>query len=44
MSGTLITDGDGGNLSFRQETIRLPSDKKLEVTLPPHGGLVAVFK
>jgi hypothetical protein len=43
-SGTLITDGDGGNLSFRQETIHLASDKKLEVTLPPHGGFVAVLK
>jgi alpha-glucosidase len=43
-SGTLITDGTGGNLSFRQETIRLSSDKKLEVTLPPHGGLVMVLK
>ena len=26
-SGTLITDGDGGNLSFRQETIHLPRKK-----------------
>ena len=43
-SGTLITDGTGGNLSFRQETIHLPSDKKLEVTLPPHGGLVMVLR
>ena len=43
-SATLITDGNGGNLSFRQETIHLASDKKLEVTLPPHGGLVMVFK
>jgi hypothetical protein len=43
-SGTLITDGNGDNLSFRQETIRLSADKKLEVTLPPHGGLVMVLK
>jgi alpha-glucosidase len=43
-SGTLITDGDKGNLSFRQETIQLPGNKKLEVTLPPHGGLVMVLK
>jgi alpha-glucosidase len=43
-SGTLITDGTGGNLSFRQETIQLPKDKKLEVTLQPHGGLVMVLK
>jgi alpha-glucosidase len=43
-SGTLITDGTGGNLSFRQEKVQLPKDKKLEVTLPPHGGLVMVLK
>ena len=43
-SGTLITDGNGGNLSFREETIRLPSDRKLEVILPPRGGLVMVLK
>jgi len=43
-SGTLIADGTGGNLFFRQETIHLASDKKLAVTLPPHGGFVMVFK
>jgi len=43
-SGTLITDGDAGNLSFRQETIQLSADKKLEVSLQPHGGLVMVCK
>ena len=43
-TGTLITDGDGGNLSFRQEKVRLASDKKLKVTLQPHGGFVMVFE
>jgi alpha-glucosidase len=43
-SGTLITDGGGGNLSFRQETVKPGSDKTLEVTLPPQGGFVMVFK
>jgi hypothetical protein len=43
-NGTLITDGNGGNLSFRQETVKLGRDKKLEVTLPPHGGFVMVLK
>jgi alpha-glucosidase len=43
-SGTLITDGDGGNLSFREEKINLASGKKLEVTLQSHGGFVLVFK
>ena len=37
---TLITDGDGGNLSFRKETITLDTTKKLSVTLQPHGGFV----
>jgi alpha-glucosidase len=43
-SGTLIADGDKGNLSFRQETLHLSSDRKLEVALPPRGGFVAVLK
>jgi hypothetical protein len=43
-SATLITDGDGGNLSFRQETVQLGHDRKLEVTLAPQGGFVAVSK
>jgi len=43
-SGTLITDGDGGNLSFRQEKVRLAADGKLKVTLQPQGGFVLVLK
>jgi hypothetical protein len=42
-SGTLITDTDGGNLSFRQEKIVLTSERMLEVTLKPQGGFVIVF-
>lgn len=42
--GTLIADGDGGNLSFRREPVVLSSEKLLAVTLPPHGGLVATFE
>ncbi len=42
-SGTLIADGDGGNLSFRRETVYLPRNQKFEITLPPHGGFVMVF-
>ena len=42
--GTLITDGDGGNLSFRQEPVHLGRDRKLEVALQPHGGFVAVLE
>ena len=42
-SGTLITDGSEGNLSFQQNKIRVGSDKELKVTLQPHGGLVMVL-
>jgi alpha-glucosidase len=43
-SGTLITDGGAGNLSFRQESVRLASDKKLKITLQPRGGFVIVLE
>lgn len=36
----LITDGDGGNLSFRHETFLLPPDSKVEMPLQPKGGFV----
>jgi alpha-glucosidase len=42
-SGTLITDGDGGNLSFRQEDVKLHNGK-LKLTLKPTGGFVMVLK
>jgi hypothetical protein len=41
-SGTLITDGDGGNLSFSQGQLHFGSNKKLEITLQPRGGFVLV--
>lgn len=41
--GTLIMDGDGGNLSFERKVLRMGSDHKLEITLKPRGGFVAVF-
>ena len=44
VSGTLITDGDGGNLSFRKEPVRLSNNFKTEVTVAPHGGFVMVFE
>ena len=44
-SGMLITDGEGGgNLSFRQETIKLSRDKQVEITIQPQGGFVLVFE
>ena len=42
--GTLITDGEGGNLWFRQEQVHLGSNKKLAITLQPHGGFVLTLK
>lgn len=41
--GTLITDGDGGNLSFREQSIDLVDGKKFDVTLKPQGGFVLVL-
>ena len=41
--GTLIADGEGGNLSFRRETVRVGTDMKLEVVLQPRGGFVLTF-
>ena len=41
--GTLITDGDGGNLSFKKEDVMVGGDGKLAVTLKAKGGFVLVF-
>jgi hypothetical protein len=43
-AGTLITDGDAGNLSFRQVPVQLSSGQPLEITLPPRGGFVLVLE
>jgi hypothetical protein len=43
-AGTLITDGDGGNLSFRCTPAQLSAGQPLEVTLAPHGGFVLVLE
>ena len=40
---TLITDGDGGNLSFRKESVSLDAGKILSVTLQPNGGFVLLI-
>jgi alpha-glucosidase len=42
-SGTIITDGDERNLSFRSDQVRLSAEKKLVVTLKGRGGFVIVF-
>jgi hypothetical protein len=41
--GTFITDGAGGNLSFKQDAVRAGKDKKLSVDVVPRGGFVIVF-
>jgi alpha-glucosidase len=43
-AGSLIADGDGGNLSFRAETIQLSASRKLELIVPSRGGFVLVLK
>ncbi len=43
-AGTLITDGDGGNLSFRRTPVQLSAGKPLEVSLPPRGGFVLMLE
>ncbi|HEU6447182.1 MAG TPA: glycoside hydrolase family 97 catalytic domain-containing protein [Verrucomicrobiae bacterium] len=42
-SGTLITDGNGGNLSFKQEKVKIGADRKFEITIESHGGFVMVL-
>jgi hypothetical protein len=41
--GTLITDGDGPNLSFRNEPVQLGAGQKLSVKLRARGGFVIAF-
>lgn len=38
--GTLITDGDAGNLSFRRDVVRFSTRRTLQVTMPARGGFV----
>lgn len=42
-SGTLITDDERGNLSFRKDTVSLTPEKGLNVIVKPRGGFVVVF-
>jgi hypothetical protein len=43
-NGSLIADGDGGNLSFHTQTIDLSPSRKVELILPASGGFVLVLK
>ena len=42
-NGALITDGDGGNLSFTKQDVKVGADGRLSVTLKPKGGFVLVL-
>jgi hypothetical protein len=42
-TGTVITDGDGGNLSFRTQPVTLTRKKTLDLTVRPRGGFVIAF-
>jgi hypothetical protein len=36
----LIADGDGGNLSFRHETVQLDPAKPIRLSIRPRGGFL----
>lgn len=40
--GTLIADGDGGNLSFRRERLQSADPQRTTITMQPRGGFVAI--
>ena len=42
-AGTLITDGDGGNLSFDSTPVQLTAAQRLVVRMKPRGGFVIVL-
>lgn len=42
--GTVITDGDGGNLSFRQLQTQLDDKRRARLTMRPKGGFVMVVE
>jgi hypothetical protein len=41
--GTLITDGENGNMSFVERRVQFNADKRLELTVKPRGGFVLVL-
>jgi len=42
-TGTMITDGGDGNLSFVREPVQVGADKTLSVSMRSRGGFVIVF-
>ena len=43
-SGSLITDGDAGNLSFIERRVQPNAAKQIAVTMQPRGGFVLVME
>jgi hypothetical protein len=42
--GTAITDGEGGNLSFREQRVPLDAKQQANMVLRPRGGFVMVLE
>ena len=42
-NASVITDGDGGNLSFVQSTLQGDARQQVTLTLKPRGGFVATL-
>jgi hypothetical protein len=43
-TGTMITDGDGGNLSFERQAVSVGEEKTLSLSIRSRGGFVIVFE
>jgi hypothetical protein len=43
-SGTAITDGEGGNLSFREQRVELDAKLQANINLRPRGGFVMIVE
>ena len=41
---TAITDGEGGNLSFREQRVELDAKQQAKMTLRPRGGFVMIVE
>ena len=43
-SGTMITDGAGGNLSFVERPVKMDASQRIDITMQPRGGFVLVME
>lgn len=43
-ASTAITDGDGGNLSFREQPVELDAKRQTSINLRPRGGFVMIVE